>query len=96
MISADGLIVTNHHVIEDATGLVVALNGRQFDAEVVGKDPATDLALLKIDPDGAELTTLHVKPGQARQSAGFARVYGGGAGSSPPESMGLDRNRPAQ
>ncbi len=51
VISSDGLIVTNHHVIEDATGLMVALNGRQFEAEVIGKDPATDLALLKIEPD---------------------------------------------
>ncbi len=53
VISADGLIVTNNHVIEDATGLVVALNGRQFEAEVVGQDPATDLALLKIEPEEA-------------------------------------------
>ncbi len=52
VISADGYIVTNHHVIEDATGLTVALNGRQYEAEVRGDDPATDLALLKIEPEG--------------------------------------------
>ncbi|MEE8526037.1 MAG: Do family serine endopeptidase [Thermoanaerobaculia bacterium] len=51
VISPDGYIVTNHHVIEDATGLMVALNGRQYPAEVKGDDPATDLALLKIEPD---------------------------------------------
>ncbi len=51
VVSADGYIVTNHHVIEDATGLMVALNGRQYPAEVVGDDPATDLALLKVETD---------------------------------------------
>ncbi|MEM7354121.1 MAG: Do family serine endopeptidase [Acidobacteriota bacterium] len=49
VISADGLIVTNFHVIDEAEGLVVNLNQRQYDAEIVGTDPATDLALLKVD-----------------------------------------------
>jgi serine protease Do len=51
VISSDGFIVTNHHVIEDATGLTVSLNGRQYPAEVKGDDPATDLALIKVEPD---------------------------------------------
>ncbi len=51
VISADGLIVTNHHVIEGATALMVTLDGRQYEAEVRGDDPATDLALIKIEPD---------------------------------------------
>ena len=51
VISSDGYIVTNHHVIEDATELRVFLNGRQYEAEVKGDDPATDLALLKIEPE---------------------------------------------
>lgn len=49
VISGDGYVVTNHHVIEDATELAVSLGGRQYPAEVKGIDPATDLALLKID-----------------------------------------------
>lgn len=59
VISSDGYIVTNHHVIEDATGLTVNLNGRQYAAEVKGDDPATDLALLKIEAD-QELTYLEL------------------------------------
>ncbi len=51
VISSDGFVVTNHHVIEDATELTVHLDGRQYPAEVKGDDPATDLALLKIEPD---------------------------------------------
>ncbi len=45
----NGLIVTNHHVVDDADEIRVALNdGREFDAEKIGSDPHTDLALLKL------------------------------------------------
>ena len=57
IISADGYIVTNNHVVEDATKLKVKLNdGRIFDAELVGTDPTTDIALIKIDSE--DLPTL--------------------------------------
>jgi serine protease Do len=49
IISDDGYIVTNNHVIEDATNIEVVMNNNQrFFAKVIGKDPTTDLALLKI------------------------------------------------
>ncbi|MES2593327.1 MAG: trypsin-like peptidase domain-containing protein [Bacteroidota bacterium] len=49
IISQDGYIVTNNHVIEDADKIEISLNDkRSFTAEVIGKDPTTDLALLKI------------------------------------------------
>ena len=51
IIEADGLVVTNHHVIEDADEIMVVLNDRrEFRAEVVGADAAADLALLRIEP----------------------------------------------
>ena len=50
IISSDGYIVTNNHVIDEAERLEVTLNdNRTFDATVVGSDPTTDLALIKID-----------------------------------------------
>ncbi len=49
IISDDGYIVTNHHVIEDATSIEVVMNNNQrYFAKLIGKDPSTDLALLKI------------------------------------------------
>lgn len=49
IITDDGYIVTNQHVIEDATGIEVVLNDNQrYYAKVIGQDPSTDLALLKI------------------------------------------------
>jgi len=52
-ISGDGEIVTNHHVIEDADEIEIELvDGTRFDAEVIGRDEATDLALIKVSkPD---------------------------------------------
>ena len=53
IISEDGYIVTNNHVIEGATKLRVTLpDGRAFDAKTIGTDPATDVALIKIDASG--------------------------------------------
>jgi Do/DeqQ family serine protease len=50
IISENGYIVTNNHVIEDAQNIKVILNDkREFDAKLVGTDPSTDIALLKID-----------------------------------------------
>ncbi len=48
--SSDGYVVTNNHVVENARQVVVRLPDRQeFDAEVVGTDPRSDLAVLKVD-----------------------------------------------
>ncbi|MXN64084.1 Do family serine endopeptidase [Stappia sp. GBMRC 2046] len=56
IISADGVIVTNHHVIKDADEVRVALSDRrEFDAKIVLKDERTDLAVLKIMEDAGSL-----------------------------------------
>jgi len=53
ILSADGYIVTNHHVIENAVEIYVrTYDGRQFPATLLGSDPQTDLAVIKIDAQG--------------------------------------------
>jgi serine protease Do len=50
IMSRDGYIVTNNHVVEDAEQIKVKLaNGKEYDGKIVGRDPKTDLALVKID-----------------------------------------------
>jgi len=50
IIDKDGFIVTNNHVVQDADSIKVVLKDKhEFDAKVVGRDPQTDLALIKID-----------------------------------------------
>ncbi|HKJ55963.1 MAG TPA: trypsin-like peptidase domain-containing protein [Nitriliruptoraceae bacterium] len=51
--TSDGYIITNNHVVEDAEVVTVKLsNSEEFDAEVVGTDPSSDLAVVKIDATG--------------------------------------------
>lgn len=55
IISPDGYIVTNHHVIKNANKIQVTLNNnRSYIAEVIGADPKTDIALIKIDAEGLD------------------------------------------
>jgi serine protease Do len=52
VISADGYIVTNNHVVEDMDEIVVAFkDGTEVAAKVVGRDPKTDIALIKVDSE---------------------------------------------
>ncbi len=52
IIDKDGYIVTNNHVVEDADNIrVIMKDGKEFDAEIIGRDPSTDLALIKIKPE---------------------------------------------
>lgn len=53
IVSKDGFILTNHHVIQNAQKIIVGLHDdRQAEAKLIGSDPSTDLAVLKIDlPD---------------------------------------------
>jgi len=53
IISGDGYVVTNHHVIQEADEIIVRLSDRRsFTADLVGSDPQSDVALLKIEADG--------------------------------------------
>ncbi len=51
-ISADGYVVSNNHVVDDASKIrIVTHDGKKYDAELIGTDPKTDLALLKVKAD---------------------------------------------
>jgi serine protease Do len=59
IISEDGYIVTNNHVVEGADSVLVRLSDRrEFEAEVIGTDPRSDLALLRIDAEDLPLLTI--------------------------------------
>ncbi|HBS49539.1 MAG TPA: serine protease [Rhodobacteraceae bacterium] len=54
-------IVTNNHVVEGADSVTIRLgDGREYDAQIVGLDPATDLAVLRIETGGIELPELEL------------------------------------
>jgi S1-C subfamily serine protease len=59
VVDKDGTILTNAHVVNGATKVTVQFEDKQsVDAKVLGKDESTDLALLRVDPEGLKLTPL--------------------------------------
>ena len=59
IISEDGYIITNNHVVENASKVTVGLSDkRQFDATIIGTDPLTDLAVVKIDANNLPVAFL--------------------------------------
>lgn len=61
IMSGQGYILTNYHVIKRADEIVVALqDGRQFTSEVVGSDPETDLAVLKIEGENLPIVPVNL------------------------------------
>jgi len=59
IIDKKGYILTNQHVVNNAVKVTITLaDGTQFDGETIGKDPENDLAVVKFDPKGRNLTTI--------------------------------------
>src|ERR1700685_1597042 len=59
VISSDGFIITNNHVIENPTSIKVSfIDGRRVNAEIKGADSSTDIAVLKIDETGLKALVL--------------------------------------
>lgn len=78
IVSADGLIVTNKHVVDDAEAeyTVVLNDGKRYDASVLAKDPTNDVAIVKIEATGLPIVTLgdsdKVQSGQSVLAIGNA------------------------
>jgi S1-C subfamily serine protease len=90
IIDEKGYIVTNNHVIDDAARVQVTLkDGRTFMGEVVGTDPATDVALIRVDANNLPAATLgdseKLKAGQIVLAIGNAL----GLPGAPTVSMGV-------
>lgn len=59
IISTDGYIITNNHVVEDANSITVTLyDGKEYEAELVGTDAKTDIAVIKIQASGLTSATI--------------------------------------
>ncbi len=75
IISTDGFVVTNSHVVHQAKKIQVSLqDGRQFTADLIGDDPATDIAVLQISADN--LSTLSFGNSEALQVGQIAIAIG--------------------
>jgi Do/DeqQ family serine protease len=88
VVSPDGYILTNHHVIDGAREVTVELtDGRSYEAEVVGSDPPSDLAVLKVKADG--LPTLALGDSDAVRVGDVALAVGNPLGVGQTVTMGI-------
>ena len=96
VIRTDGYVVTNWHVVQGADNVKVHLpNGRSYDAEIVGRDAATDLAVLKIDADRlptAKMASMEPNVGDWVMAMGNALALKGGPTVTLGIVSGLDRS----
>jgi serine protease DegQ len=83
-----GYVVTNHHVIKAAEEIVVTLKDRRkLAAELVGSDPGTDIALLKVAPEG--LTALELGDSEALEVGDFVVAIGNPFGLGQTVTSGI-------
>ncbi len=85
-----GLILTNNHVVENAVNIRVTLDdGRSFGASVVGRDPLTDVALIRVDGEVNDLPTVKLGDSDAMKVGDWVVAIGNPFGLSSSVSAGI-------
>ena len=88
VISQDGYIITNNHVVGDADKVTVTMvDGREFEAKVVGTDPDSDVAVIKVDATG--LPTLELGDSDAAQVGDWVLAVGSPFGLQHSVTAGI-------
>lgn len=89
VLDTDGNILTNYHVIEGAQAISVSVGGESYDATVVGSDESSDLAVIKINPNGATLTPIEVGDSSSLQVGDWVMSLGSPFGLEQSVSTGI-------
>ncbi len=97
VLKPEGYVITNFHVVGNAVNVEVTLHDKtQFKAKVIGLDPDSDLALLKIDPKGKKLTSVEygngekLMVGQKTMAIGNPFGFGGSLSVGVISALGRD------
>ena len=90
ILNAEGYILTNNHVVKDATDIIVRLSdGRDYKADVVGKDPLTDVALIKLANPPSGLPTVVLGDSDALRQGDFVLALGSPLGLRDTATLGI-------
>jgi len=90
VVDASGIIVTNNHVIADADEVSVNFNdGTKIAAEIVGRDPKTDIAVLRIDPGDKELVPVPFGESEATRVGDWVLAIGNPFGLGGTVTLGI-------
>ncbi len=90
VINADGYILTNNHVVKDATDIVVRTSdGRDFKATIIGRDPLVDVALIKLSNPPKGLPTVVLGDSDAARQGDFVLALGSPFGLRDTATLGI-------
>jgi len=90
VVDKDGVILTNNHVIDEAKAILVKLSdNREFSGTIVGRDPRTDVAVVRIDPKGAILVPLAFGDSDVLEVGDWVVAIGNPFGLSHTVSAGI-------
>ncbi len=90
VLNAEGFILTNNHVVKDATDIQVMLSdGRQFVATVVGKDQLTDVAIIRLKNPPKDLPTVMLGSSDALRQGDFVLALGSPLGLRDTATLGI-------
>ena len=88
IVTADGYILTNHHVIDDAAKIQVELSDRRvMEAKLIGSDPPSDLAVIKVD--GSNLPVVPIGDSSAMRVGDLVLAVGNPLGIGQTVTMGI-------
>ena len=91
ILDASGNIITNNHVVEGAQSISVTIEGVSYDAVVVGTDSSSDIAVLKADLGGAQVTPIEVGDSSALRVGDWVMTVGSPFGLDSSVSSGIAR-----
>ena len=90
VLDTDGDILTNNHVVEDATSISVSMNDENYEAELVGADSSSDLAVIKLkDCDSSKLTPIEVGDSSSLNVGEWVMAIGSPFGNEQSVSTGI-------
>ncbi len=90
VINAEGYVLTNNHVVKDATDIKVRLSdGREYEAKIVGRDAATDVALIKLQKVSGKLPTVALGDSDALEQGDYVLAIGSPLGFRESASFGI-------
>ena len=88
--AVEGIVITNNHVIAEADQVQVNFaDGTELDAEVIGRDPKTDLAVLKVDPGSYELTEVEFGDSEVMRIGDWVLAIGNPFGLGGTVTLGI-------
>ena len=89
VLDTEGNIITNNHVVEDADTLTVTINGKSYDATLVGTDSSSDIAVIKADLQGDSVTPIEVGDSSELEVGDWVMTVGSPFGLEQSVSQGI-------